>query len=241
LRRMAAATGIHTTTLSQAIKGKRPFSPEQVAKICEYLGFSDLETRYALAQLHFERAGTEQLRKILKAELASLRRQAEDLTHVVRKDKVLTESDKAIFYSNWYYSAIAVLSSLEGFQDVPAISSRTSLPKPVINQAIEFLLNSGICVKRGSRLEPGTKSTHLEASSPLVVRHHGNWRLRAIERHSNLNSTLELAYSSPMSLSLSDAIKIRSMLIELVKKVNQIRDPSPCEDAYFLNIDWLRI
>ncbi len=241
LRRLSIATGIHSTTLSQAVKGGRPFSLEQVASICRYLGLNELETKYALFLLRADRAGTKVLRDIFEAELKALRKQALELVHVVKRDKVLSDSEKAFFYSNWYYSAIAVFSSIRSLQSAAALSARTGLSKQITNQAIDFLVKAGICVDQNGRIEPGTNSTHLESKSPLVSRHHGNWRIKAMERHPNLDQEIEIAYSSPMSISKEDAKKIRSLIVDLVRKIGAIRDPSPCEEGYFLNIDWIKM
>lgn len=241
LRRLSLATGIHTTTLSQAVKGGRPFSMEQVANICCYLGLNELETKYALLLLQVERAGTEVLREILNRELKALKHQALDLVHVVKRDKILSEAEKAVFYSNWYFSAIAVFSSIPSLQNVSSLITRTGLSKQKINQAIEFLVKSGICVEKNGRIEQGTNSTHLEAKSPLVSRHHSNWRIKAMEKHPNLDDETEIAYSSPMSISKEDANRIRTFVVDLVKKVSEIRDPSACEEGYFLNIDWIKM
>ncbi len=241
LRGISLATGIHSTTLSQAVKGDRPFSLEQVASICVYLGLGELETKYALVLLQAERAGTEVLRSIFANELKLLKQQALELVHVVKKDKVLSAEEKALFYSNWYYSALAVLSSIPGLDNSSTLSSRIGLSKQKANQVIGFLVKSGVCTDRNGKIEPGSNSTHLEAHSPLVSRHHGNWRIKAMEKHPNLDHEFEMAYSSPMSLSKQDGIRIRQLIVDLVKKVNEIREPSPSEDAYFLNIDWIRI
>lgn len=240
LRSIAVTTGIHSTTLSQAVKGGRPFSLEQVASICQYLGLNELETKYALLLSQEERAGTEILRKIFASELKILKQQASELVHNIKRDKVLPEEGKAIFYSNWFYSAVAVLSSIPSCNNVTALSNRLGLSKQKTNQVIGFLVNAGLCTDKGGKIESGTNSTHLEAGSPFISRHHSNWRIKAIEKHPNLDNETEMAYSSPMSLSKQDAEKIRSMIVDFVKKVNQIRDPSPCEEAYFLNIDWIK-
>lgn len=240
LRGISVHTGIHSTTLSQAVKGDRPFTLEQAESICQYLGLKELETKYALVLLQKERAGTEALRLIFSNELIHLKQQAFELVHVVKRDKVLTDEDKSLFYSNWYYSGLAVLSSLPDLKNSTSLATRTGLSKQRVNQAIDFLVRSGVCVDKSGKIEPGTNSTHLEAQSPLISRHHGNWRIKAMEKHPNLDPELELAYSSPMSISKQDAIKIRQLIVELVKNVNEIRDPSPCQEAYFLNIDWIR-
>jgi uncharacterized protein (TIGR02147 family) len=240
LRGISLATGIHSTTLSQAVKGGRPFSLEQVADICQYLGLSEFETKYALLLLQSERAGTESLREFFAKELKLVRNEALEIVHVVKRDQVLSEEENAIFYSNWYYSAMAVLSSLPGLNNSTALSARSGLSKQKTNQVISFLVKSGLCIEKNGKIEPGPNSTHLEAGSPFISRHHGNWRIKAMEKHPNLDHESEMAYSSPMSLSKQDAEQIREMIVDFVKKVNKIRDPSPCEEAYFLNIDWIK-
>lgn len=241
LRKLSLATGIHSTTLSQTVKGDRPFSLEQVATICQYLGLNELETKYAILLAQAERAGNPALRDFFHAELKAVKQQASELVHVIKRDKTLSEAEKAIFYSNWYYSAIAVFSSIPGLQNASSLSAKTGLSKQTMNRALEFLVKSGICTEKNGKIEPGTNSTHLESKSPLVARHHGNWRIKAMERHPNLDQEEELAYSSPMSLSKSDAKRIRALLMDLVKEVGAIRDPSPCEEGYVLNIDWIKM
>jgi hypothetical protein len=51
--------------------------------------------------------------------------------------------------------------------------------------------------------------THIEDSSPLVARHHRNWRIKAMERHPVMKPKTELAYTAPMTLAESDVLKIR--------------------------------
>jgi hypothetical protein len=43
-----------------------------------------------------------------------------------------------------------------------------------------------------------------------------------------------------MSLSKEDAQNIRNLIVDLIAQVNEIRVPSKCEEAYFLNIDWIK-
>ncbi|RYZ73376.1 MAG: TIGR02147 family protein, partial [Proteobacteria bacterium] len=235
LRRMAKATGIHTTTMSQIYKGDRALSLEQAHDIAEDLGLSPLEKKYLLALVHRERAGTQKLRSFFEDELKELREGRDRISMVVKKDKTLTADERAQFYSNWYYAGIAVLSSIPKLQTVEALATHTGLTKTRLKEAIEFLVKSGISVSKNGRLSHGTKSTHLESSSPLIARHHGNWRVKAMEKHPNLSED-EVAYSSPMSLSEQDAKRIRKMIVAFVKEVAAIRDPSPCEEAYCLNI-----
>lgn len=240
MRGISTSTGIHSTSLSQAIKGSRSFSLEQAVTICKYLGLTELETKCAVLLLQIERAGTNELKNIFRKDLQTLKQQSSELVNVVKAEKVLSEEDRAIFYSNWFYSGLAVLSSIPGLQNLNSLSDRAGLSKQKTSQAIAFLVRTGICSNNNGKIEPGTNSTHLEAHSPLVSRHHSNWRVKAMEKHVDFDGDSELAYSSPMSLSKKDALRIRSLLVDLIKDVAAIRDPSPSDEAYFLNVDWLK-
>jgi hypothetical protein len=94
-------------------------------------------------------------------------------------------------------------------------------------------------VTKGDLIVPGTTYLHLESDSPLISVHHSRWRQKAIERHPVLTDR-ELAYSSPMSLSVADVEKVRGYITSLISEVNKVRDPSPCETTYVLNIDWIK-
>jgi len=104
----------------------------------------------------------------------------------------------------------------------------------------DFLLSTGLFIEKDGALSPGATYVHLEAESPLIGRHHAIWRQKAIERHPFLSGN-EVAYSSPMSLSVQDAEKVHMLILSFVESVNKIRDPSPCETLYFLNVDWIRL
>ena len=230
---------IHTSTLSQVLSGIKNFTLDQACALADYFGFNELETQYLLHLVELERAGTERLRATLKKQMAQIRERSRALSEVVPGKRALSEEEKAVFYSNWFYPGIWALTSIPSHQTQDAISKYFRLPRLLVNRVVSFLLSTGLCVEEGGFLRPGTTYVHLEADSPLIGRHHASWRQKAIERHPVLTET-EIAYSSPMSLSKQDAEKIRKLVVEWVEQANKIRDPSPCEVLYFLNIDWIK-
>lgn len=240
LRRLSLETSIHTTTMSQIFSGTRHLSLEQAAKLCSAIALNETETRYFLLMLLRDRAGTTELREVFESQMTELRAEAEQLSKVIRKDRSLSESEKAHFYSNWFFTGIAVLCSIPSLQTLDALVAHTRLPRTRVKQVLDFLVQSGISVESGGRYSPGSQTTHLDSKSPLISRHHSNWRVRAMEKHPALADD-ELAYSGPMSISAKDAARIRSLLAKAVRDVHEIRNPSPCEEAYCLNIDWFRI
>ncbi|MCM2322653.1 MAG: DUF4423 domain-containing protein [Oligoflexia bacterium] len=237
--KIAKHLGIHTSTLSQVLGGSKQFTLDQACSLADYFGLNELETRYLFHLVELERAGTERLRGTLKKQLARLKEESKKLSAVVPGKRTLSEEEKAVFYSNWYYTGIWALTSIPGHQTADAIARYFSLPRLLVNRVIAFLLATGLCVEKNGLLEPGTTYVHLEADSPFIARHHASWRQKAVERHPVLSET-EIAYSSPMSLSKEDAARIRQLVVEWVDQANKIRDPSPCEALYFLNIDWVR-
>lgn len=219
------------------MSGSKTLALEHALAIAEYFGLKKAEAKYFILLVQMERAGSEKLRRYWNAQIEDLRRESQSLERVVPSEKKLTTDQRMTFYSSWYYSAIRVLSSIAEYQNDAALAKRVNLQMKDLNERLNFLFSTGLCRKSGGRIEPGPKYTHLEASSPLAVNHHLNWRMKAIARHPSL-SEREVAYTSPMSLSKDDAVKVRKLLVDLVRKVNSVRDPSPCEVAFCLNIDW---
>ena len=237
--RIAKHLGIHTSTLSQVLSGTKNFTLDQTCSLAHYFELNELETEYLLLLAQLERAGTERLRIILKKQMEKIRTQGKELSAVIPGKKNLSEEEKAIFYSNWFYPAIWALTSIPNHQTVESISRYFNLPKQTVNGVISFLLSTGLCIEENHFLRPGTTYVHLEAGSPFIARHHACWRLKAMERHPLLTET-EIAYSSPMSISKEDAIKIRKLIVEWVSQVNKTRESSVSEALYFFNVDWIK-
>lgn len=240
LLKIANHLKIHTSTLSQVLGGSKNFTLDQACFLADYFGMNDLETQYLFRLIEMEKAGTERLRSQLQKQILQIKEQSRNLSLVVPGKRVLSEEQKAIFYSNWYYTGIWALTSIQGFQTSEKIAKYFNLPILLVNQVVDFLIVTGLCVELNGNLEPGTTYVHLESSSPYLSRHHSSWRHKAIEKHPVLSES-EIAYTSPMSLSAKDAEKIRKLIVEWVQEVNKIRDPSPCEELYFLNIDWIKL
>ena len=239
LLRIATHLGIHTSTLSQVLSGLKNFTLDQGCSLADYFGLNDLETRYLFHLIELERAGTEKLRLRLKKELAAIKDQSKNLSSIIPGTRELTEQEKAVFYSNWFYTGIWAATSIPGRQTPEELARYFGIPRFLVNQVIAFLVRTGLCVEENGKLSPGTTYVHLASGSPFIARHHSSWRQKAIERQAFLSEE-EIAYSSPMSLSKDDAVRIRALIVDWVEQVNKIRDPSPCEELYFLNIDWIK-
>lgn len=240
-QRIAQSLGMHTSSISQVFNGQKRFTPEQGSRLAEHLGLNEIESDYLLNLIEKERAGTKDLEARIEKRLQKLRKMAESLANRLPQDKVLTEEMKALLYSNWFYSAIRLSTDIKELQTIEALSQFFSLPPALVNEVLRFLISCGLCVEENGLYKMGPQRTHLEASSPLISRHHVNWRLKAVERTTELEHSEELQFSSPVVISKSDAVRIRNILLDEIQSVMKIVTPSSSEILYCLNVDWIKV
>lgn len=237
LKKIAQFSRVHTTLLSQVLNGPRDLSPEQSCIVAAYFQLTQLETDFFLALVELERSGSERLRAVIARRLSDLRKRSRDLKDRLPRAHSLKEEDKYVFYSNWFFSGIRLLSSVPGFQSRAKAAKHFNLPPVLVDQIVDFLVARGLCVEDDGVLKMGPSRIHLEASSPLIGRHHLNWRMKAIERHGKLGDD-ELMFSGPMSVSKEGARRIREKLVQVIEEALAIVDKEDPEKLACLNIDW---
>lgn len=237
---IATELNAHTTLISQIFKGERDLSMEQAFQLCDYLGFNKLETDYFLLLVSKERSGNFQLQEYYQSKIEQLQNELQDMKSRIKAKKVLTETDKALFYSNWFYSAIRIATSIDGIETREQIAEFINLPHKTVNQVIDFLISVSLLFEQEGKLTIGPAVTHLESKSPLIARHHANWRVKAMERHPKLTES-EFCFSAPLTIADKDASKVRQILKDAIEKISEIvRESEPIDQIYCVNIDWFK-
>lgn len=239
-RKLSAFLGVHTTLVSQVLKGHKSFTLEQAALVSEFLGLTSIEEQYFLLLVSFDRAGNESLRKILQKQITELKSKSSELATRLQSQKNLTEEKRAVFYSDWIYSAIRQLTAIREYQSPAKISEYLHLPQKRTREVLDFLVSAGLCVEERGVFKIGPSSTHLESDSPWVKSHHINWRVKAIQQL-NQEEAAKLHYSCPLTISKADAIKVREQIVQLLESVDKVIEPSSSEELRCLNIDWFKI
>ena len=237
LQKIAATLKMHSTRVRHVFRGTDDLTMEQGLGLCRYLGFNSPETQYFLDLLQEAKAGTQDLREHFSKRIKSQQDRALELSQRVPGTRQLKDHERSIFYSNWFYSGIRLLTSLPGNHSVDTIAERLRIPRNLVNQALSFLMSSGLCVEKKGRIQMGPKSTHLESGSPLVSRLHANWRLKAIEHYLNLGEH-GFAYTGPVSIRKTDAKKIREILVKAIEETSHFSDRDDPDALYCLNLDW---
>lgn len=237
LSHVARKIGVHTTLLSQVLKGHKELTTDQAASIAEYFGMNEHESEYFVLLVHLQRAGNLSSRKIYLKQIQKLKAMAEKISNRVKVSARLSDEQRAIFYSDWAYTAIRQTVAILNNPDAFSIAGYLGIASKKAQAILDFLIQTGLCKIVSGQLTIGAASTHLESDSPWVNVHHANWRQKAIQNMELQNSS-DIHYTAPMTLSRKDVGLVREKLIQFIEEINSIVDPSPSEELCCLNIDW---
>jgi hypothetical protein len=238
---MAEALSMHTTLLSQVLGGRKCLTEEQASRLCGYMSLSALESDCLLKLVQLERAGTRELKAMHERHLKQLRDRAKEAKARVPEATELSEADRAVFYSSWQYGAVRLLTSIPRFQSVQEISARLGLPGARVREILDFLVSRGLCARRsGGEYVRTARNTHVEASSPLAVRHHQNWRAKALELCERAGPD-DLSFTAPVALAERDLPKVREILLDAVSRIAKLIEDSPSEEVAYLAMDWIKM
>lgn len=236
--KLARHMGVHSTFVSQFINNQKTISPEQGFKICTFLNLNQNETEYFLTMVQIERADVQEYKAHLTTKLMTLRENAQKLANRVSYEKQLSVEEQATFYSDWTYLACRLCVGL-GKNTIKSMGKYLGITEGQVEQVTGFLVRAGFLKHLEGKFSRIKQSTHLSSDSPWVKTHHRNWRMRAIEKVGQ--STSNMHYSAPMTISRADFYKIKELLIKTITEVDAIMEPSESETLVCLNIDWFHV
>lgn len=234
--RLAEGAGCQIAYVSQVLRGDYDFSLEQGERINRFFGHSPEESHFFMLLLLRARAGSEDLRRYFDAQIHEALEKRLVLKHRLKVSNDLSPENQTIYYSRWYYAAIHICLTIPGMGTKPAIAKRLRLPIKIVNQALGFLVSAGLATTKGEEYQPGNVRIHLGNNSPNVIKHHTNWRMRAVEALDR-EEDRSLHYSSVVSLSTADLLKIKARLIAEIEKTKAIIRDSPGEELCGFSLD----
>jgi uncharacterized protein (TIGR02147 family) len=239
LTQLATIAQVHPTFLSQVLSNLKELSLEQAANLSAHFEHTPLERDYFFTLIQWERAGSQPLKQYWAAKKSELEQQKNRLGQRFDGHKELSQEERAIFYSSWLYSAIRVSCDIQGGLTLEDVAARFRLPREKAEEYLTFLAHTGLIVERNGRYQMGEKHVHVPNESPLVVRHHTNWRLQALQSMERRERD-ELFFTAPMSISVKDFEKIREKLNVFIKETIGIAKDSEAENLVCLAIDFYR-
>lgn len=235
--RLAEAVRCHNGYVSQVLNGAAHFSLEQAEAINHHLGHGKDQGGYFLLLVQAARAGTPGLRAHFTEQMKALVEKQFVLKDRLKFQKTLTREDQATFYSSWHYGAIHVLVSVPGCHTEKGISDYLGLPLTKVTAVLDFLTSVGLIARKDGRYEIGARHIHLENDSPMISKHHTNWRLQAIHSLDRARQG-DLHYSSVITASHEDSVRIREILVRAIEEVRGVVRQSRDEGAFSYAIDF---
>jgi uncharacterized protein (TIGR02147 family) len=238
---IARHIGCQPTYVSAVLKGAADFSLEQAEGVSAFLGHGEEETHFWLLLVQIARAGTPSLRDYFKRRLREAREKRLHLKHRLQLSEVMSDRARQTYFSSWYYAAIHAVIPVPGCETVEGISRLLGLERALVSQVVGFLVEQGLVARHGSHLVLGVKQIHLPHDSPLISKHHANWRLVALAsltETAQTSSSDRLHYSSITAISYKDAVRIREKLMSEIERVKELVRISPEEAPYSFSLDF---
>ena len=158
----------------------------------------------------------------------------------MKSDTELSEEHKAIFYSNYLFSAIRHFVNIGNGKTIEEISNHFGLVRPKAFKMMDFLVESGLCTQSASKYLRGGRRTFIDRASPHWSRHVSNWRQKTINECENIAPD-ELIYTSPISISKKDFVLVHRTLLEMIKDISKRIENTEPEMVVCWNIDWFEV
>lgn len=234
---LANAANCQSGYVSQVLNSSAHFSLEQASGINKLLGHRRPEARYFLLLIEYARAGNTELRRHFSELIDESIQSQFNMAERFQIKQSLSEIDQMIYYGEWWYAAVQVLVSIPAFQSVESISRVLDLPEPKIREILEFLRSRALVLESNGRYRVGTTRIHLGKDSPLLNKHHINWRLQAMQSLDREQDG-SLRYTSVISVSEADVVEIKRRLLKCIDEYNSIVKDSADETLYCLSLDF---
>lgn len=233
---LAEATGCQVSHITNVLSGEAHLSPEQAEGAARFFGLNLEETEFLLLTIQQNRAGTKSLQDFFKNILNDRRTKNLNFRRQIEMNDELKSQQENIYYSHWYYSAIHILLMIPEFQTREALVQKLNISIERVDSILTFLSEAGLVRKEGSRWTVTRPTIHLEKNSPLVTRHHSNWRLKTMTDLDEKNDK-HFHYSSVVSLSHEDYTAIREILVNSLAKSIKVIKGSEDEMAAVICMD----
>lgn len=239
-KQLAEFIPVHTTFISQVMKGRADLSLEQGEAVNNFFEHTEDEAEYFLLLLLKDRAGTKTLKARFENKIKIMREQRLNIQNRIAASQTISDKDREKFYSSYYYGAIHVLTSIPEYRTTENLAEALKLSKPRVQDMVDFCLRIGVLSQDKNGLKPGSQHIHIAGNTELVLKHHSNWRQHSMQSLQFIDPE-DLHYSACVSLTQADAFRVKELILENLKSNVDIISKSAEEIAYVLNFDFYKL
>ena len=237
---MAAACGCDRTYLSQVLNSKAELTPDHLIQFCESIALKEIESRYLLLVLLYDRSSSLAAKRSLRLQIDKIKNEAQVLSHKItsqEKPEEIKEEQRTLYYSNWLYGAIHILTSIPALQSAQAIATHLQIPIATAQRVLKDLTEMKLVSKDKDKFIHRGNDVYLPHHFPQSYSHHLNWRMRATERSMVKE---DVHYTNVFSISKKDVEKLRHQIVEMIDEQRKKVRASGTDVAYAFCCDFLR-
>lgn len=238
--RLASFIGCQQAYLSRFFAGQAELSQEQILLIADFFTLDKLEAEYILYLLNFNRAGNGQLKSFYEKKIKQILEKKLEIKSRIKAEGDLDLESKTIYYSDWLYCAVHIITAIDKYRTVREIAERLRVSQQKVTDVLEFLESKGLVVKKNNRYMNKIGSLHLGGDASVIKFHHANWRLQSLN-NLGAGSQQNLNYSSVISCGVADTAEIREIIVDAIGKIRKIVKDSPNEEVYCYNFDFFSL
>ncbi len=225
------------TYVSHVLNGNADFSPEQAEVLNRFFGHSREESAFFLLLVQKERAGTRSLKEFLRSQLDEMLSSRMVISRRIGQKASLTREQQSTYYSSWHFAAIHVALTIPKLGTRDAIADFFRIPLTKVDEVLKFLLEAELAHTNGRDYKASEFRIHLGNDSHNITKHHSHWRQQAIESLDR-EKTSDLHYSTIVSLSQDDVLRIKNRILEEIKANQEIVKNSPEEELFAYTVDF---
>jgi len=234
---MAKQLNCKTSFISQVMNRTQDLSAEQAFLLNNLFKHSEAESAYFLNLVQWARASNKELKQFYKKEIEKIRNEALRLKNKFDIQTVRNKADEFKYFSSADYAYVHILTTIPEYQTREALLSKLKFSSKYLDRVLDYLLNLGFVIYQKGRYLPGPSTLHLPDDSSIIATHHTNWRVQAIKSCQSPEET-DFHYSSIISISEKDFLKIKVLMIKHLEEYRDIINPSECEKPYSLCFDF---
>lgn len=222
--------------LSRVLSGKLQLTPDYAYKISEALHMSGLEQEYFLLLVDLDRCNDSNHRNFINNKLKKMLAQHSEVGEKVQRPSPQQSFDQTQYFSNWYWSAIHMWCSTTGHHTVESVSKKFSLEPALVQKCLETLIQIGFLELQAGSYQYKMGAMHLDRNSPYTLWNHSNWRQKALQ-NAQLQKDSSLHFTNLQTMTRSDFQRIRTLILEIIEKMEGIARPSAPEELALVCLD----
>jgi uncharacterized protein (TIGR02147 family) len=233
---LAEAIRCQTTYLSRVLHGDADLSLEQAERVSLHFSHTEDEAHYFILMVQKARAGTSTLATYFQKQLDEILAKRLVLRERVDGSNALSKSDQAEYYSSWHYAAIHIALTIPALQTRESLCRYFRIPPRRVARILEYLQRVRLVSEVAGIYAPTQSYLMLGNDSANIIRHHANWRNRAINSL-EAEKPEEMHYSAVVSMSREDVVRIKENLMQVIQKNLAMFKESKEEEVFCCCID----